>query len=120
MEYKDTIIGKLPSKSNCYKIITIGGHASLCKQKVLKDYEKSFYLQCKLRDKNIESMFKLNVDIYHENNRPDLDNGFKILLDCLQQAKVIKNDRQCMEIHARKLIDKQNPRVEFTLFEIIL
>lgn len=117
--YSDTIHGKIPSKSNCYKIITIGGHASLCKQKVLKEYEKAFYMQCHLRDKRIKAMFRLDVDIYHENNRPDLDNGFKILLDCLQTAKVIDNDRQCMEIHARKLIDKEKPRVEFVITEIL-
>lgn len=117
---KQTILGKLPSKSNCYKIVTIGRHASLAKQKVLKDYEKTFYMQCGIRDLNIEGYFKLNVDVYHENMRPDLDNGFKILLDCLQSCKTIKNDRQCVEIHARKLVDKLNPRIEFTLEEVIL
>ena len=40
--YKKQIIrGKIPSKSNCYKIITINGHSSLAKQKALKEYEKS-------------------------------------------------------------------------------
>lgn len=63
---------------------------------------------------------KQEVDVYHENMRPDLDNGFKILLDCLQSCKTIKNDRQCVEIHARKLVDKLNPRIEFTLEEVIL
>lgn len=117
---KQTIYGKLPSKSNCYRIITLHGHGSLAKQKVLKEYEKNFYSQCSLRDKNISGFFKLTVDIYHENSRPDLDNGFKILLDCLQTCKAIKNDRQCMEIHARKLIDKVNPRIEFSIEEVEL
>lgn len=48
---KQIIRGKIPSKSNCYKIITLYGHGSLAKQKVLKDYEKTFYVQCGLRDK---------------------------------------------------------------------
>jgi Holliday junction resolvase RusA-like endonuclease len=52
--------------------------------------------------------------------RPDLDNGMKILLDCLQGCKAIQNDRQCVEIHARKLIDKNNPRVEFVIEEVEL
>jgi Holliday junction resolvase RusA-like endonuclease len=119
MKYEKQIIyGKLPSKSNCYKIITFSGHSSLAKQKVLKDYEKVFYLQCGLRDKNIKGFFKIDVDVYHENMRPDLDNGFKILLDCLQGCKAIKNDRQCVEIHARKLIDKNSPRIEFVIEEV--
>lgn len=117
---KQIIRGKIPSKSNCYRIITLYGHGSLAKQKVLKEYEKAFYVQCGLRDKNIKGFFKLTVDVYHENLRPDLDNAFKILLDCLQGCRVIKNDRQCMEINARKLIDKVNPRVEFIIEEVEL
>lgn len=115
---KQTIYGKLPSKSNAYKIITLYGHGSLAKQKVLKEYEKNFYLQCGLRGAKINGFFKLTVDVYHENMRPDLDNGMKILLDCLQGCKAVKNDRNCVEIHARKLIDKNNPRVEFVIDEI--
>lgn len=30
---------------------------------------------------------------------------------------VIKNDRDCIEIHARKMVDKANPRVEFAITE---
>lgn len=121
MEYKRQIIyGKLPSKSNSYRIVTLCGHGSLAKQKVLKEYEKSFYMQCSLRNAKIDGFFKLSVDVYHENMRPDLDNGFKILLDCLQGCKAIKNDRQCVEIRARKLIDKNNPRVEFVIEEVEL
>ena len=39
------ILGKAPSKSNCYRVVTINGHGSLAKTKAIKDYEKSFYLQ---------------------------------------------------------------------------
>lgn len=117
---KQTILGKIPSKSNCYKIVTLYGHGSLAKQKVLKEYEKTFFLQCSLRNACIKGFFKLSVDVYYENMRPDLDNCFKVLLDCMQSCKVIKNDRQCVEIVARKLLDKENPRVEFTIEEINL
>lgn len=120
MTYKQTIRGKIPSKSNSYKIITLHGHGSLAKTRALKAYEQAFYLQCGLRGINLKCYFKLHVDVYYENMRPDLDNSFKILLDCLQQCKVIQNDRQCVEIHARKLIDKANPRVEFEIEEVNL
>ena len=117
-QYTMTIQGKLPSKSNSYKIITFAGHASLAKTKALKDYENAFYLQCHFRGADIGGWFVLEVKVFHENNRPDLDNGLKILLDCLQSCKVIKNDRQCTEIHAYKFVDKTNPRVELTITEI--
>lgn len=119
-KFKQTIHGKIPSKSNCYKIITTCGHGSIAKTKALKEYEKSFYIQCSLREKTIEGYFRLTVDVYYENMRPDLDNSFKILLDMLQACRVIKNDRQCTEIHARKLVDKSDPRVEFEIDEIDL
>lgn len=113
--FTQTILGDIPSKANCYKIITIRGHGSLAKSKKLKDYEKSFFLQCSIRDALIEEFFKIDVNVYFGSNRKDLDGCFKILLDCLQQCRVIKNDRQCVEIHARKIIDKERPRVEFTI-----
>lgn len=119
-KFTQTILGKIPSKSNCYRIVTQFGHGSLAKTKALKEYEKSFYLQCSLREKMIEGYFKFYIDVYYENMRPDLDNSFKICLDMLQACRVIKNDRQCVEIHARKLIDKNSPRIEFTIEEVEL
>lgn len=115
-----TIQGKVPSKSNCYKIITLGGHGSLAKTSALKEYEKLFYLQCPHRGAMIDSYFVVEVRVFHENNRPDLDNAMKILLDCLQSCKVIKNDRYCTEIHAYKFVDKANPRVEIVIRDVEL
>lgn len=114
-----TIYGNIPSKANCYKVITIGGHGSLAKTEAIKEYEKTFYYQCPIRDMMIDKPFKLTVDVYYKSNQPDLDNSFKVLLDCLQTCRVIKNDRYCLEIHGRKLIDKLNPRVEFTIEELL-
>lgn len=112
------IQGQVPSKSNSYKVITINGHGSIGKTDKLEAYERSFYLQCKHRGLKIDRPFKLYVDVYYDSNRPDLDNGLKVILDCLQYAGVIKNDRSCIEIFARKLVDKTNPRVEIALHVI--
>ena len=114
-----TIYGQVPSKSNGYKIITISGHSSLAKTKALKDYERKFYLQCPLRGEEIADPFAIDMDVYYNSNRPDLDNAFKIVLDCLQMCKAIKNDRYCFEIHARKLVDKVNPRLELSITKLI-
>lgn len=109
------IRGDIPSKSNGYKIVTINGHGSLAKTDKLIQYEQSFHLQCKHRGAKEKNPFRLDVDVYFSSNRHDLDNAMKILLDCLQHCGVIVNDRQCVEIHARKLVDKYDPRVEFGL-----
>lgn len=118
-EVKQVILGQIPSKSNCYKIITLYGKGSLAKTPALKLYEKSFYLQCNhYRNKNIKGLFELHLDVYNSSQRPDLDNSFKLVLDCLQACKAIENDRNCVKIVAQKFVDKVNPRIEFTIKEI--
>lgn len=115
-ELKGKILGNTPSKSNCYKIITMGIHASLAKTTTLKKYEESFFWQIgTLRDKMIDVPFEFYIDVFYPSKRSDLDNSFKVVLDCLQKSKVIKNDNNCSLIHARKFIDKENPRIEFTI-----
>jgi Holliday junction resolvase RusA-like endonuclease len=62
---------------------------------------------------------KVNCNLCdYESQKPDLDNALKIVLDCLQGCKAIKNDRNCVKITAQKFIDKINPRIEFTLNEV--
>lgn len=114
-----TIHGQPPSKSNCYKVINKFGHGSLAKTKALKEYEEKFFMQCPLRKAMISHRFKFTIDVYFKSDQPDLDNAFKVVLDCLQQCQAIKNDRLCAEIHARKLIDKENPRVIFSIEELL-
>ncbi|KDS22718.1 RusA family crossover junction endodeoxyribonuclease [Bacteroides ovatus] len=118
------IIGKCPSKSNCYKIIQQRGkdgkyHGSLAKKDALVMYEKSFYLQCsQYRNKQIKGLFELYLSVHYDTQRPDLDNCLKIVLDCLQSCRAIRNDRNCVKIVAEKYIDKTNPRIEFEIKEV--
>ena len=116
---KQTIYGNPPSKSNCYKIIALGKHASLAKTPALKKYENDFYIQCNLyRNKNITGYFEFHVDVFYPSQRSDLDNSLKCVLDCLQKVKAIENDNKCVKIVAQKFLDKANPRIEFTITEI--
>ena len=118
MKHECVIYGSVPSKSNCYKIITLGGRGSLAKTSAMREFEKKFYLQCGYRNRNIQGFFELYCDVYFQSNQPDLDNSLKGLLDCLQSCKAIENDRNCVKIVARKLVDKNNPRIEFTIVEV--
>ena len=116
---KQTIYGNTPSKSNCYRIIMISGHGSLAKTGTLKKYEDSFYIQCNYyRNKMIEGYFELHIDVYYPNQRSDLDNSLKVVLDCLQKVKAIKNDNKCTKIIINKYLDAGNPRIEFDLVEV--
>lgn len=110
-----TIRGTVPSKSNGYKIITIGGHSSLGKTAALKRYEADFFAQCKHRGAMVDEYFTIHLDVFYPSKVADLDNSLKTILDCLQYCKVIKNDRKCVGIVARRFVDKADPRVEITL-----
>lgn len=155
---KQIIYGTIPSKSNCYVIITMKpkkdapvkhekcndcdgtgwvvidyakvkcgfcdgmgevekkpkGHASLAKSAALKQYENDFYIQCnQYRNKMIDGYFQVEVDVYYPNQRSDLDNSLKVLLDCLQKVQAFKNDNKCTRIVANKFLDPINPRIEF-------
>lgn len=119
MQEYQTIFGNPPSKSNSYKIITINGHGSLGKTKALKQYENDFFIQCnQYRNKNIDGYFELHLNVFYPSQRSDLDNSLKIILDCLQRVKAIKNDNKCVKIVASKFLDKSNPRIEFKLIEV--
>lgn len=120
MEYEwQTIKANVPSKSNCYRIITLNGHGSLAKTKALKDYENTFFMQCgNYRNLNIDKYFEFYCKVYYPSMRTDLDNSLKILLDSLQKCKSIKNDNLCVKVVAEKFIDKDNPRVEFKIITI--
>jgi len=116
MSQKFIITGNTPSKSNCYKVIRLGNRCGLGKQKKLYDYEKSFLSQMQQYDyEMIDGNFKFIIDVFYDSRRPDLDNSLKVVLDCLQKAKAIKNDNLCLEINAYKHLDKLNPRIEFSI-----
>lgn len=110
----ETIYGVCPSKSNCYRI----GHKGLFKTKALTDYEDKFYIQCRNRNKLITGYFSIELKVFYPNERSDLDNALKVIMDCLQKCKVIKNDNRCLKIIAEKYLDKMNPRIEFTIKEV--
>ena len=115
----EVIYGNVPSKSNCYKVTTIGGKARMYKAKALKEYEKSFMYQIGLhKDLNIATHFRLFLRVFYPSARADLDNSLKIVLDCLQMAHTVTNDRNCTEIVAHREIDRENPRIEFEITEI--
>ena len=55
MEYEGKIKGKVVSKSNSYRIVTMNGHGSLTKTPAMKKYEESFLWQVgNIRDLNID------------------------------------------------------------------
>lgn len=115
----ETIYGVIVSKSNHYMSVPDGATGSrIILDDVFKKYQSSFLSQISIyKDKMINSPFILHADVYYINDRFDLDNSIKSLLDLLQDAKAITNDKLCIEIHGRKHLDRRNPRVEFSIIE---
>jgi Holliday junction resolvase RusA-like endonuclease len=112
---RQVIHGVCPSKSNCYRI----GAYGLFKTDALKKYEDAFFIQCNhYRNANITSYFEIHVDVFYPNERSDLDNAMKVILDCLQRTKTIKNDNRCVKIVAQKFKDKEKPRIEFEIVRV--
>jgi Holliday junction resolvase RusA-like endonuclease len=108
-----TIYGQVPSKSNGYRI----GNNRLYKSKPLLQYEESFRLQTLTVQDTINVEFGINIIVYFQSNRSDLDNAAKVILDCLQSCGIIANDRLCVRLVMIKKIDKLNPKIEIFIYE---
>lgn len=109
---RQVIHGTCPSKSNCYRIAGKG----LIKSPALTKYEQDFYIQCNhYRNANITGYFELHIQVFYPNQRSDLDNSLKVVLDCLQKVKAIQNDNKAVKIVAEKFLDKERPRIEFSI-----
>lgn len=116
----EVILGQVVAKANNYVAVpSKGGARRIIKADNVRAYEKSFKRQCKVyAGKMIDRAFKLEIVVYFQTRAADLDNALKTLLDCMQQCRCITDDKLCAEIHARKAIDPNNPRVVFALHEL--
>lgn len=109
----EVIQGKVPSKSNLNKV----GNGRWFRDEKVDRYESSFFYQCrKYRNAQIKGWFELYIDVFYNANRQDLDNSFKVILDCLQKVGAIKNDNRCVRINSEKRFSKE-PRIEFAIIE---
>lgn len=116
----ETIYGQIIAKANHYQAVPGKfGTKRIIKDEKIRAYEKSFIEQCQIyRNKGISGRFRLFCKVYHSSVRFDLDNSLKTLLDCLQMAGAITDDKLCFQIEAEKKIDRYHPRVEFAIIEI--
>ena len=72
------------------------------------------WLNSPLEQKDI----KLSVRFFFKDNRRDVDGCLKALLDSISGI-VWKDDRQITELHVFKLKDKEHPRVELELIDVL-
>lgn len=106
--------GQLCSKSNSRRLVMRGKTPAIIKSQESLDFVEDFVKAFK--DPNrpaYEDDVCLVVKAHYEDRRRDLD--IALLQDALQAAGIIKNDRQVIEIHAIRRINKEKPRTWFRL-----
>ena len=114
----EVIHGQIIAKANHYQAVPgKSGAKRIIKDGKIRAYERSFMQQCRIY-RNSSGRFRLFVRVFHSSVRFDLDNSLKTLLDCLQMAGAITDDKLCFQIEAEKKIDRYHPRIEFALLEV--
>lgn len=124
--------GQVPSKSNCYSIVTIprrnkASFTHLAKKPELKRYELSFARQVPIEFRAGQvGHFVAILHVFESSRRPDLDNAGKVVFDCLQKVTdrkypevnltgVIANDRYLRNYHVFWGLAPNNPRVRIQI-----
>ena len=81
-----------------------------------KQYKQAVYYQ--LRDyEPLRGDVAVNFTVFRPARRGDLDNYTKIMFDALN-GLVWLDDLQVIEIHSFREDDKENPRVDFLVYEV--
>jgi len=76
-----------------------------------------FFLSVSKKLELFEGLLSVKFDFYRPLKSGDLSNRIKVLEDALQGI-CYKDDKQIVEIHARRFDDKSNPRVEVEIQEV--
>jgi len=119
-----TVEGQPPRKSNQRQLVRRGRGAKarpmIIKSKEARAYVKKFEETISEIDQqqygNLDDHLRVDIIIWYTSRRPDL--SVELILDCLEKAKVIKNDRYVREVHSYGFVDKKNPRVKIRLFRV--
>lgn len=127
-----TILGECASKANSRRLVpTASGKVRSIKSGKGLDFERTALLQIPTEAKQmIDAPCAIRLRIFYRTERPDLDES--LLLDCLQarykrakngmrvllQRGVVTNDRLFRVKHVYHAIDRDNPRVEVTVWRI--
>lgn len=106
-DWSKEVLGEPASKSNSRRLVRVRGIPRVIKSEKAIKYKKLFLSQVS-EDHPIEGDIELGVVVWYATRRPDLD--VSLIMDLLQEAGVIVNDRQIKIIKAYHQIDKENPR----------
>lgn len=112
------VCGDIPSIKNTLRV-GIGG-SFFHKDDGVRKYKKLFLSQCpNWARQNMAGKLGVELRIFKKDNRKDGANLSGAVYDSLQFAGVIKNDRNLVERREMDFIDRENPRVEIKLWDLV-
>lgn len=113
-----TLTLPLPPSVNSYhrSVTTRAGFSKVLISKEGRAWKKkALQLAAMQRCQPVDGEVAIALVVYFKDRRRDLDNVAKPVLDLLQAAGLLENDRQVVWLLLERRIDKGNPRVEVSL-----
>ena len=90
-----------------------GGRSYMYKRSDAKAWQREARLDIYQQLGKVETItdpVKIVMELYLKHNR-DIDSSHKLLLDTLEYAQIIKNDKQIIDLHTKKFYgEKRNPK----------
>jgi len=111
--WEATILGEPASKSNSRQIVRMGNSPRLIKSKKALGYAQAFAMQAPKISQPILDDVLMWCRIHYASRRPDLDES--LIMDALQAAQIIGNDRQIKAKIILWALDRGDPRAEIKL-----
>ena len=107
-----TIFGHMPRKSNSRRIVIRDNKPRSIKSRDALHWmdAASLQLRAATQTRNHPGPVSITAHIYYRSERSDLSD--ELLSDALERADIIRNDRQIVEKHLYRHVDRDNPRVE--------
>jgi len=111
------LLGAPKSGTNSKRIVRFGPRMALIKSKAAINWQSSLVaqLQQQYTEAPMQHTVALSLTFYRAKRVGDIDNPVKPVMDALEKAGVLLNDKQVCELHVVRSLDRANPRVELTL-----
>jgi len=121
--FEGTIKGSYVSMKNSRRVFRVHGRTIVVKKEKALAWEDLACLQIKRPKTAYESEVALIANFFYDQPRADLDEN--LLKDMIQVKRkdkpclgIIKDDNQIKAHDTAWYLDKQNPRVEFTIMDL--
>ena len=102
-----------PSANRYWRVFR--GHA--VKSREARTYQENVATIAKRHGmKPVSGEVAVSIDVYRPAKRGDLDNTLKVAIDALK-GFAYDDDKQVVELKARRFDDKKNPRIEVAVTE---